>query len=99
MSSVLTTIGNASGSNNGEKGYAAADSHYKAVCRALVAEALELSMFLEKVSQRKEQLSSNSAGRSGHSSTINADPGHDLDKLHLHDWVSCKMDLWNDLIA
>ncbi|XP_022237370.1 protein spire homolog 1-like [Limulus polyphemus] len=28
-----------------------ADSHYKAVCRALVAEALELSSFLEKISK------------------------------------------------
>ncbi|XP_022254835.1 protein spire homolog 1-like [Limulus polyphemus] len=30
---------------------AQADTHYKAVCRALVAEALELSSFLEKVSK------------------------------------------------
>lgn len=88
VSSVLTTINNASGSNNGEKGYAQADSHYKAVCRALVAEALELSMFLEKVSQGTQKLiSSSSRSSSGHSSSINVNPDPDLDKLHLHDWV------------
>lgn len=30
---------------------AEADAHYKAVCRALVAEALELSKFLEKIAE------------------------------------------------
>lgn len=91
MSSVLTTINNASGSNNGEKGYAAADSHYKAVCRALVTEALELSTFLEKVSQGTQQLISSSSRSwtvTGNSSSgINSDPDPDLDKLLLHDWV------------
>jgi len=33
-----------------------AEAHYKAICRALVTEALELSHFLEKVSQGTDKV-------------------------------------------
>lgn len=82
----MTINNNASGGNNGDKEYTAADSHYKAVCRALVAEALELSSFLEKVSQGPQQLiSSSSRAISDIASSIQ--PDTDLHTLHLHDWV------------
>lgn len=54
-----------------------ADAHYRAVCRALVAEALELSSFLEKVSQGTEELRAKAEAAST-----------DLDKLQFSDWVS-----------
>ncbi|KAJ9600523.1 hypothetical protein L9F63_026339, partial [Diploptera punctata] len=54
-----------------------ADAHYRAVCRALVAEAIELSSFLEKVSQGTQELRAKAEA----SST-------DLDKLQFSDWVS-----------
>ena len=52
-----------------------ADTHYRAVCRALVAEALELSSFLEKVSQGTQEL------------RAKAEASTDLDKLQFADWV------------
>ncbi|KAJ9592610.1 hypothetical protein L9F63_015748, partial [Diploptera punctata] len=52
-----------------------ADAHYRAVCRALVAEAIELSSFLEKVSQGTQELRAKAEA----SST-------DLDKLQFSDW-------------
>ncbi|KAG8291559.1 actin nucleation factor [Homalodisca vitripennis] len=51
-----------------------AESHYRAVCRALVAEALELSSFLDKVSQGKVKAETVSACT-------------DLQNLHLSDWT------------
>lgn len=54
-----------------------ADAHYRAVCRALVAEALELSSFLEKVSQGTQELRAKAEAEST-----------DLDKLQFTDWVS-----------
>ena len=33
---------------------AEAESHYRAVCRALVAEALEISTFMEKMGNNRE---------------------------------------------
>jgi spire-like protein len=54
-----------------------ADAHYRAVCRALVAEALELSSFLEKVSQGTQELRAKAEAAST-----------DLDKLQFSDWVS-----------
>jgi hypothetical protein len=48
------------------------------VCRALVAEALELSSFLERVSQGTYELREKAEAAST-----------DLDKLQFSDWVSC----------
>lgn len=54
-----------------------ADSHYRAVCRALVLETLELSSFLEKVSQGTKELR-----------TDRENPSTELDQLQFTDWVS-----------
>lgn len=54
-----------------------ADAHYRAAIRALVAEALELSTFLEKVSQGTNDL------RTKTETTSN-----ELDQLQFSDWVS-----------
>lgn len=55
-----------------------ADAHYRAVCRALVAEALELSSFLEKVSQGTKELRAKAE----------TNACTDLDSLKFSDWVS-----------
>nr|CAD7194216.1 unnamed protein product [Timema douglasi] len=57
-----------------------ADSHYRAVCRALVAEALELSSFLDKVSQGTQELQNKAEAHST-----------DLDNLKFSDWVSSEL--------
>lgn len=54
-----------------------ADAHYRAVVRALVAEALELSTFLEKVSQGANELRTKTETTS-----------KELDQLQFSDWVS-----------
>jgi len=82
---------NSSSSNNKSAGtgYQAADAHYKAVCRALVNEALELSMFLQNVSQGSEQIRSASSSVDAFrnsNSLLESDP--DLGKLNFRDWVS-----------
>ncbi|XP_046676232.1 protein spire-like [Homalodisca vitripennis] len=61
-----------------------AESHYRAVCRALVAEALELSSFLDKVSQGKVKAETVSACT-------------DLQNLHLSDWPNLR--IWRTLQA
>ena len=48
-----------------------ADSHFRAVCRALVSEALELSSFMEKVSENKNNVENDS----------------ELGQLDIQDWV------------
>lgn len=53
---------------------AQAEAHYKAVVRALVAEAIELSMFLERVAQGTISLPSSSTNS-------------DLDQLQFSDWA------------
>ncbi|XP_039279947.1 protein spire isoform X2 [Nilaparvata lugens] len=68
----------------GESGPGQADNHYRAVCRALVAEALELSTFLEKVSQGTKDL------RDKADSCVSAD----LDNLNFSDWAR----LWVQVI-
>ncbi|XP_063228893.1 protein spire isoform X2 [Bacillus rossius redtenbacheri] len=60
-----------------------ADAHYRAVCRALVAEALELSSFLDKVSQGTHELQQQAAAHS-----------KDLDQLKFTDWAR----LWVQVI-
>ena len=52
-----------------------ADSHFRAVCRALVSESIELSTFLEKTRRAKEDREHN----------------EELSELALQDWVSFKM--------
>lgn len=59
-----------------------ADNHYRAVCRALVLETLELSSFLEKVSK----------GTKGLRTTDN--PSTELDQLKFTDWAR----LWGQVI-
>lgn len=54
-----------------------AEMHYRAVCRALVAEALELSTFLERVSTG-----------AGEMRLLDRDACRDLDQLNFQDWVS-----------
>ncbi|CAG7837248.1 unnamed protein product, partial [Allacma fusca] len=80
-----------SNANNNAGGSPTADAHYKAVCRALVAEALELSTFLQKVAQGTQQLrisSSFGISQSGYSHTVGPVLDHDpdLDKLNFTDW-------------
>jgi len=48
-----------------------ADSHFRAVCRALVSEALELSSFMEKVSENKNNVENDS----------------ELGQLDIQDWA------------
>ncbi|XP_054281975.1 protein spire-like isoform X1 [Macrosteles quadrilineatus] len=61
-----------------------AESHYRNVCRALVAEALELSSFLDKVSEGKVQ-------------TDAAQTSTDLQNLHISDWPNLR--IWRTLQA
>ncbi|XP_049959939.1 protein spire isoform X1 [Schistocerca serialis cubense] len=63
-----------------------ADQHYRAVCRALVAEAIELSQFLEKVSQGTRELRATAEAAST-----------DLDMLRFSDWTGLRM--WRVLQA
>lgn len=49
-----------------------ADAHFRAVCRALVTEAVELSSFMEKVSGTTSRLETDS----------------ELGQLDIQDWVS-----------
>lgn len=57
-----------------------ADQHYRAVCRALVAEALELATFLERVS----------TGSLGLGDRGGPKECRDLAQLNFQDWVSRK---------
>jgi hypothetical protein len=67
-------------SHLGVKTAAEADSQYRAVCRALVTEALELSMFLDVVqAQGTTELRGN---------TLALASSYDLDQLKNSDWVS-----------
>ncbi|KAJ8960903.1 hypothetical protein NQ318_020202 [Aromia moschata] len=61
-----------------------AEAHYKAVVRALVAEALELSMFLEKVAQGSLNLPSNSSNPN-------------LDHLQFSDWAKFWVQVMGEL--
>ncbi|XP_059482848.1 protein spire isoform X2 [Neocloeon triangulifer] len=64
------------------------EAHYRAVCRALVAEALELASFLERVSQGTQSLP-----------CVQVDPEtcHDLDQLKFTDWSGRR--IWRALQA
>ncbi|XP_065331979.1 protein spire isoform X3 [Cloeon dipterum] len=64
------------------------EAHYRAVCRALVAEALELASFLERVSQGTQSLP-----------CMQVDPEtcHDLDQLKFTDWSGRR--IWRALQA
>lgn len=54
--------------------------HYRAVCRALVAEALELSTFLDRVSTG-----------TGEMRLLDQETCRDLDQLNFQDWVSVRV--------
>ena len=54
-----------------------ADSHFRAVCRALVSESIELSTFLEKTRRAKEDREHND----------------ELQELALQDWVRVKREI------
>ena len=53
-----------------------ADSHFRAVCRALVSEAVELTSFMEKVSSSSSQM---------------RECDSELGQLDIQDWVSAKL--------
>lgn len=64
-----------------------AEMHYRAVIRAYVAEALELSQFLKKVATNRlheSEKTSTATDNAKHGSTSL----HELDKLGFNDWVS-----------
>jgi spire-like protein len=61
------------------------EAHYKAVVRALVAEALELATFLEKVAQGNLNLPTNSSKQS------------DLDQLKFSDWAKFWVQVMGEL--
>nr|XP_023023805.1 protein spire [Leptinotarsa decemlineata] len=63
---------------------AQAEAHYKAVVRALVAEALELSMFLEKVAQGSINLPSSSTNSN-------------LEQLQFSDWAKFWVQVMGEL--
>lgn len=60
-----------------------ADAHYQAVIRAFVAEALELSHFLEKVAYDKQRTTFRDSDASKYCDTV-----CELDALDFTDWVS-----------
>lgn len=62
-----------------------AEAHYKAVVRALVAEALELATFLEKVAQGSLNLPTNSAKQAA------------LDQLKFSDWAKFWVQVMGEL--
>ncbi|CAB3383641.1 Hypothetical predicted protein [Cloeon dipterum] len=64
------------------------EAHYRAVCRALVAEALELASFLERVSQGTQSLPC---------MQVDPDTCHDLDQLKFTDWSGRR--IWRALQA
>lgn len=63
---------------------AQAEAHYKAVVRALVAEAIELSTFLEKVAQGTISLPSSSTNSN-------------LDELKFTDWAKFWVQVMGEL--
>ena len=50
-----------------------AESHYKAVCRALVSESLELTSFMEKIKSQDAAM----------------EASDELKELAVQDWVTC----------
>lgn len=56
------------------------ESHYKAVCRALVAEVADLKLFLQKISDGETETMRLSVDAQASK--------QELDKLFLNDWVS-----------
>lgn len=66
-----------------------ADGHYKAVCRALVAEVLELSTFLEKISAGTKELRQHAL--------VETDGETNLDNLKFQDWAGLWMQVIREL--
>ncbi|XP_075676617.1 protein spire homolog 1-like isoform X2 [Dermatophagoides pteronyssinus] len=81
-----------------------ADNHYKAVCRALLAETLELSTFLDQIAKGTKELRKSSVLRiesssssSNNNNLNNIDDNDDcttLERLQFHDWAR----LWIQVI-
>uniref|UniRef100_A0A1W7R9I6 Protein spire homolog 1 n=1 Tax=Hadrurus spadix TaxID=141984 RepID=A0A1W7R9I6_9SCOR len=65
------------------------DVHYKAVCRALVAEVLELSSFLEKISTGTKELREHTQ--------VETEGECSLDNLQFHDWAGLWMQVIREL--
>ncbi|RWS12147.1 hypothetical protein B4U79_07547 [Dinothrombium tinctorium] len=71
-----------------------ADNHYKAVCRALVAETLELSTFLEKISKGTKELRKSSVVVVNEKLLEN---NSNLDDLRVADWARLWMQVIREL--
>ncbi|KAH9394729.1 actin binding, partial [Tyrophagus putrescentiae] len=71
-----------------------ADSHYKAVCRALIAETLELSTFLDQIAKGTKELRKSSSVVIGSSNSSGNESEATLEKLQFHDWAR----LWIQVI-
>ncbi|KAH7642590.1 hypothetical protein HUG17_5637 [Dermatophagoides farinae] len=80
-----------------------ADNHYKAVCRALLAETLELSTFLDQIAKGTKELrkssiltiGSNVSNNNNNNNNNNDDDCETtLEKLQFHDWAR----LWIQVI-
>ncbi|KPL97741.1 hypothetical protein QR98_0003020 [Sarcoptes scabiei] len=69
-----------------------ADNHYKAVCRALIAETLELSTFLDQISKGTKELRKISS--ISIDSNRNNESDATLEQLQFHDWAR----LWIQVI-
>ncbi|XP_039594889.1 protein spire homolog 1-like isoform X2 [Polypterus senegalus] len=67
-----------------------APSHYQAVCRALYAETKELSTFLEKIKNAKENLRKMERNTS-------SEPSKDLNELQNADWARLWVQVMRDL--
>ncbi|XP_074593095.1 protein spire homolog 2-like [Brevipalpus obovatus] len=86
-----------------------AEAHYKAVCRALVAEAIELSSFLLKITSVTAELSNHSINSepraahslpfdlSGSSNSSSATSSLAIDALKLQDWARLWMQVIHEL--
>ncbi|XP_066591675.1 protein spire isoform X2 [Prorops nasuta] len=72
-----------------------AESHFRAVMRAYVAEALELSQFLEKVAVEKVQSQKETCNADGSKQISNS--LHHLDTLDFNDWTDIR--IWRAIQA
>ncbi|XP_015432782.1 PREDICTED: protein spire [Dufourea novaeangliae] len=74
-----------------------AEAHYKAVIRAFVAEALELSQFLDRVAAEKLQASQREAASNDGNNKINSMSVQNLDTLDFIDWTDIR--IWRAIQA
>lgn len=76
-------------------GLESAESHYRMVCRALVAEALELSTFLDVIASGTQELRKSSVVAIADRSAQEANPN--LEQLEFCDWARLWMQVVKDL--